>query len=75
MDDSQKTELLKREGKGQREEGSMYGFEIIHDRYLVFKIGNSVYYKELVNRDFLTEGMDRVKVNLREGLVTELHQT
>jgi hypothetical protein len=53
----------------------MYGFEIIHDRYFVFKIGNSVYFKELVNRDFLTEGMDRVKVNLREGLVTELQQT
>jgi hypothetical protein len=53
----------------------MYGFEIIHDRYFVLKIGNSVYFKELVNRDFLTEGMDRVKVNLREGLVTELQQT
>lgn len=53
----------------------MYGFEIIHDRYFVFKCGNSVYFKELINRDFLAEGMDRVKVNLREGLVTELHQT
>ena len=75
VDDSQKTQLLKREGKGQVEERSKYGFEIIHDRYFVFKIGNSVYFKELVNRDFLTEGMDRVKVNLREGLVTELQQT
>ena len=53
----------------------MYGFEIIHDRYFVFKCGNSVYFKELINRDCLAEGMDRVKVNLREGLVTELHQT
>ena len=75
MDDSQRTELLKREGKGQGEDGSIYGFEIIHDRYFVFKIGNSVYFKELINRDFLIEGMERVKVNLREGLVTELHQT
>jgi hypothetical protein len=57
------------------DEQDLYAFEIVHDKYFVFKIGNRLYFRKLINRDFLFETMEKVKLNLREGLITELHQT
>ena len=55
-------------------EDNVYDFEIIHDRYFVFKQSFEVYYAELFYFDFDPK-LYPINLHLRNGYISQLAQT
>ena len=57
--------------QSKEEAGLRYDFEILHNKYLVFKCGVSLYYFNLLSYDEKSE-MQKLKLNLRPGVITQI---